>query len=146
VSTNSAFRRFTTTHIAALKSGPVLRDVADPGVPGLVLRVSPKGSKRWLFRFKWKGIASRVALGKYPELGLADARGVALQYRDLLNRGVDPRRGERHCSRAKPDHRFKTAKPTNATTLYSNADHEIPEPHLFSKWARSRFPRNGLTR
>jgi integrase len=41
---------------------------------GLYLEVSPGGSKRWFWKIYAGGKESRMALGSYPEVGLADAR------------------------------------------------------------------------
>jgi integrase len=82
----------TDTRIRALPhpaSGQV--DVADTRVPGLFLRVSAT-SKRWLFRFTCPntGRRSRVALAKYPDLGLAAARDRAERLRGMVAKGINP--------------------------------------------------------
>jgi integrase len=41
---------------------------------GLYLEVSPAGSKRWFWKMYADGKESRIALGSYPNVGLADAR------------------------------------------------------------------------
>jgi len=41
---------------------------------GLLLFVSRKGAKKWHFRFSWLGKQQRIALGRYPELSLKQAR------------------------------------------------------------------------
>ena len=41
---------------------------------GLYLEVSPGGSKRWFQRLKFGGVDTRIALGSYPAVSLADAR------------------------------------------------------------------------
>ncbi len=41
---------------------------------GLYLEVSPAGSKRWFWKMYADGKESRIALGSYPAVGLADAR------------------------------------------------------------------------
>jgi integrase len=41
---------------------------------GLYLEVSPAGSKRWFWKLYIDGKESRMALGSYPSVGLADAR------------------------------------------------------------------------
>lgn len=61
-------------------------------MPGLVLRVATSGSKAWLFRFKWEGVGTRIALGKFPAVSLAEARQLAVKNREWLDKGIDPRR------------------------------------------------------
>jgi hypothetical protein len=87
--------RFTTTHLAALPPGSTKRDLSDAAVAGLVMRISPNGSKHWLFRFSWKGSRPRIALGRFPAVGLAEARKRAMECSDWLDRGIDPRKAAR---------------------------------------------------
>ena len=91
----SSLGRLTTTQIAAFRSGATKRDITDAAVPGLVLRIGVSGSKYWLFRFKLKGRTSRISLGAFPSVSLAQARAAALENRDLLERGIDPRKAKR---------------------------------------------------
>lgn len=59
---------------------------------GLYLRVSPTGSKRWLFNYAKPYTKKRtnLGLGNYPELSLAEARMAASDARKLLVNNVDP--------------------------------------------------------
>ncbi len=41
---------------------------------GLYLLVKPNGSKLWRFKYRWLQKEKLLALGRYPELTLADAR------------------------------------------------------------------------
>ena len=61
---------------------------------GLVLEIRPSGKKVFLFRFQWEKKPQTITLGNYSSLSLADARIKATSYRDLLNKGVDPRQGD----------------------------------------------------
>jgi len=47
-------------------------------------------SKTWAFRFTMQGKAHKAGLGSYPTVTLADARKVALSYRKLIHKGVNP--------------------------------------------------------
>ena len=87
--------RFTTAALSALPITGQSYDVADPAVPGLLIRVGPSGSKRWLFRFKWKKRTSRLKIGFFPEVGIAPARERELAHRKELEDGIDPRRSVR---------------------------------------------------
>ena len=49
---------------------------------GLYLRVSPTGSKSWVFRFQIDG-SRDMGLGPYPDISLAEARGKATEHRKL---------------------------------------------------------------
>ncbi len=57
---------------------------------GLYLEVHPNGSKLWRFKFAHLGKDKRIALGRYPEVGLADARRKRDEAREKLRDGVDP--------------------------------------------------------
>ncbi|OBU87188.1 tyrosine-type recombinase/integrase [Chromobacterium subtsugae] len=56
----------------------------------LYLEVSPSGGKLWRFRFRFQGKAGILALGKYPAVGLSDARQKAHEARVQLAQGINP--------------------------------------------------------
>jgi hypothetical protein len=105
VSTETRSRRFTSAYIAALKPHTSICDISDPAVPGLVLRVAVSGSKAWLFRFKWDGTPTRITLGKFPAVGLAEARQLAMKNRERLDKGIDPRRAADRLGKRNSDNR-----------------------------------------
>ena len=57
---------------------------------GMVLLVHPNGSKYWRLRYRFGGKEKMLALGKYPEVSLADARARRDEARKLLANDVDP--------------------------------------------------------
>ena len=57
---------------------------------GLYLEVSPAGGKLWRLKYRIGGKEKRLALGAYPDTGLADARDKRDAARKLLAAGVDP--------------------------------------------------------
>lgn len=57
---------------------------------GLFLLVTPSGSKYWRMRYFVGGKEKLLALGVYPEVGLADAREKRAQARKALAAGNDP--------------------------------------------------------
>ncbi len=57
---------------------------------GMVLLVHPNGSKYWRLRYRFGGKEKMLALGKYPEISLADARARRDEARKQLANGVDP--------------------------------------------------------
>jgi len=103
---------------------------------GLYLEVTPKGSKRWRFRYRRPGIGkeNRLSLGLYPEISLKKAHAKRDEARALLADGADPgdaRRAakehkaqlaaesfeavarewfERHLSKKAPGHRDKVVR------------------------------------
>jgi len=59
-------------------------------VPGLMLQVTPSGSKSWLLRVKVGDKRREIGLGAYPGVGLALAHKKAQDVRDEIVAGVDP--------------------------------------------------------
>ncbi|MDP5131151.1 MAG: tyrosine-type recombinase/integrase [Paraglaciecola sp.] len=61
---------------------------------GLQLRISPSGSKTWLFRYRRPVVlkTNNIKLGTYPALKLAAARKLTLTYREKLAIGIDPQK------------------------------------------------------
>jgi len=57
---------------------------------GLYLEVVPTGGKWWRFKYRHEGKEKRLALGTYPDTGLADARDKRDAARKLLAAGIDP--------------------------------------------------------
>ena len=57
-----------------------------------MLLILPSGSKSWRFNYArpLTGKRTKMALGGYPELSLADARAKREEYRALLAKGIDP--------------------------------------------------------
>ncbi|HCH0356860.1 MULTISPECIES: tyrosine-type recombinase/integrase [Vibrio] len=57
----------------------------------LGVQVTPKGSKRFVFRYFVEGKAKFIPLGQFPELTLNDARNKQKELGELLIQGVDPK-------------------------------------------------------
>jgi len=57
---------------------------------GLYLEVAPSGGKWWRLKYRLHGKDKRLALGVYPDVGLADARKQRDVARKLLAQGIDP--------------------------------------------------------
>ena len=62
----------TELTIKNLKATGKVYRVADGG--GLTLEISATGSKLWRLRYRHQGKGQMIALGKYPTVGLAEAR------------------------------------------------------------------------
>lgn len=62
---------------------------------GLYLLVSPGGSKRWYLRYSFDGRDSRLALGSYPAVSLAEAREKRDLNRKLIESGINPAENRR---------------------------------------------------
>lgn len=57
---------------------------------GLILRVTPRGTKQWIWRGTIRGKRRDLGLGGYPYTTLAEARQTAFEYRKLARAGGDP--------------------------------------------------------
>lgn len=59
---------------------------------GLELLVTPAGAKVWRFRYRLRkgGKQTRVTLGRYPDMGVSEARAAASRHRTQVWSGVDP--------------------------------------------------------
>ncbi|WP_341712576.1 integrase arm-type DNA-binding domain-containing protein [Erythrobacter sp.] len=57
---------------------------------GLYVEVHPSGSKLWRFKYRYMGKQKRLALGRYPDVGLAEARQLRDDARRKLDAGADP--------------------------------------------------------
>lgn len=70
---------------------------------GLWLKVSPGGSKSWIFRYMVSGRERWMGLGPYPDVALAEAREAAAEARKKVRQGIDPideRRGQKATDQA----------------------------------------------
>ncbi len=98
-----ATRPLTDTQLRNLKGTGERYELADPGAPGLALRVSAKGQKTWTVVYRVRGSGEvpgervvrlagdkrRLTLGEYPSVGLADARAKAAEIKRLARSGID---------------------------------------------------------
>ncbi|WP_136417737.1 integrase arm-type DNA-binding domain-containing protein [Herbaspirillum sp. ST 5-3] len=78
----------TDAQIKNAKSKATSYKLSDGG--GLYLEVMPTGAKLWRLKFKrLNGKESRLALGRYPEVSLTEAREKRLAARKLAGEGID---------------------------------------------------------
>lgn len=79
-------------------------------IDGLSLAVSAEGGKSWHFRYYWHGTQKRLSLGTYPEISLKEARTRRDVARELVARGVNPRKHrneERRLALLAEEHTFQ---------------------------------------
>lgn len=85
---------FTKSGIAGLKPASKIYSVYDRGyresVPGLLVRVSPGGTKAFQVYRKLNGTPVRVGLGRFPALSVEKARKKAIVELAKLGDGVNP--------------------------------------------------------
>jgi len=77
---------------------------------GLFLLVQLTGSKLWRFKYRYQGKEKLLALGKYPDVGLAAARKLRDAARERLAAGEDPgaaRKATRQAAKVAADNTFE---------------------------------------
>jgi hypothetical protein len=57
---------------------------------GLFLLVTPSGGKLWRWKYRFEGKEKLMALGKFPEISLEQARLLHTKARQQLANGIDP--------------------------------------------------------
>jgi integrase len=78
------------TDAAIRKAKPVEKPYKLADSSGLYLLINPNGSKWWRFKYRVGGKEKLLALGTYPDTGLADARAKRDDARKLLAASIDP--------------------------------------------------------
>lgn len=78
----------TTIQLNGLKPREKPYKVAD--AKGLYILVNPSGSLLWRVKFRFKGIEKKISLGRYPDVGLKEARQKRDEAREQLEGGIDP--------------------------------------------------------
>lgn len=83
---------FTDRMLKALKPAPAgeRTEIYDAGVPGLMVRVTDKGSKSYAVNARWAGKAAKRTIGSVDRVSLKDARETARAWLELAHQGKDP--------------------------------------------------------
>jgi hypothetical protein len=83
------------TDLQLKQAAPRERDwkLADGG--GLYVLVRPNGAKLWRMKYRQDGKEKKLSLGRYPEIGLREARLMGDEARVEIGRGGDPARRKR---------------------------------------------------
>ncbi len=88
-------KALTPVSIEAMKADPEKRiEKPDPALAGLYLIIQPSGAKSWALRYRFGGKPAKMTLGRWPVMGVAEARAKATASLDVLDHGRDPA-GER---------------------------------------------------
>lgn len=84
-------KALTTKAVDAFQPDPDKRiERADPALPGLYLVIQPSGAKSWALRYRFAGKPKKLTLGRWPVMGVADARRAATEALETLDHGNDP--------------------------------------------------------
>jgi hypothetical protein len=82
----------TQTALDALTPALKRREIPDAKVSGLYHVIQPSGARSWALRYRFAGRNTKLTIGPYPEIGLADARRKATVARAEIANGMDPAR------------------------------------------------------
>ena len=63
----------------------------DAGAPGLCLRITDNGVKSWSVYYRLGSAHKRETIGRWPEIGVAQARNQARDIKDQAKAGIDPK-------------------------------------------------------
>ena len=80
------------TDVAVRTAKPGLRDYKLTDSGGLYVLVTPSGGKLWRLKFRVDGKERKLAIGRYPDIGLAEARKRRDAAREQIALGSDPAR------------------------------------------------------
>src|SRR5688572_8258997 len=84
-------RSLTVKAVENLKPDPAKRlEVPDAAISGLYLVVQPSGVKSWALRYRFAGKPAKLTLGRWPVMGLAEARSAAAEAIQQVELGADP--------------------------------------------------------
>jgi integrase len=111
-------KTLTAKGVDALKPDPAKRlEVPDGGMTGLYLVVQPTGGKGWAFRYRFSGKPSKLTLGRWPDVGLAEARRAAAEALEKIEAGTDPAE-EKRAARPVPEEAPDRDKVKTLLALY----------------------------
>ncbi len=79
----------TDLKIRGLK--PRNKDYPTADSNGLAIYTTPKGVKKWRYRYRFDRKASMISLGKYPTVSLSEARNQRDVYQKALFDGINPK-------------------------------------------------------
>ena len=82
--------KFTTRSIESLKGKDKRYEVIETGRHGFAVRVSPKGTKSWIYCYRFEGRFRKMTLGRYPKMSLADAHEAHAKAEKQKDHGIDP--------------------------------------------------------
>ena len=80
--------KLTDVAVKKAKPGDKRRTIFDGG--GLCIQIEPAGGKLWRYQYRFEGKRKLLALGKYPDVSLAEARKRHAAAREQLAQGIDP--------------------------------------------------------
>lgn len=82
--------KFTDKSLKALKAKSERYEIWEDGKTGFGMRVSPSGTKTFVWMYRYEGAPKRLTLGNYPKMTLYEANRVLAEAKEKLSHGFDP--------------------------------------------------------
>lgn len=83
-------KALTAKAVEAAKPRDSRREIPDPALSGLYLVVQSSGVKSWALRYRYAGKPKKLTLGRWPVMGLMEARTAASAAVEAVEHGNDP--------------------------------------------------------
>src|SRR5262245_29857039 len=83
-------KTLTARSVESAKAIAVRQEIPDGGCRGLYLVTQTSGLKSWCCRYRFAGKPTKLTLGAWPALSLAEARRLTATAMAEVARGVDP--------------------------------------------------------
>lgn len=83
-------RKLTYAFIKDTPTPDKRTEIYDTLVKGMILRITPKGSKSFAYRYWYDGKSKQRTIGSVDNYSLAEARDKAESWRRMLDNGIDP--------------------------------------------------------
>lgn len=141
-------KALTDTYLRSLRppsSGRI--ELSDQSCPGLEFRLTKAGARSWSYRYRApvSGKLSRVTIGPYPEVTLAEARERANDYRKGVSQGEHPSEAKRRARREAPGRTFKVLADryleeyARRNKRSADADERNLKLHILPRWGERDY-------
>lgn len=135
--------KLTDVQLRNLKPRKTRYEVWEDNGRGFGVRVTPRGTKSFIFLYRYGGKPRRLTLGTYPAMSLAEARKKHAEAWEMLTKGTDPGAqvvAERQEERRAPtvaelvvEYLERWAKPRKRSWM---ADKRVLEKEVLPVWGR----------
>ena len=120
--------KLTNIMVASLKPSEKRYEVSDI-VPGLVLRVTPNGTKTYVVRYRFGAKICRLTIGRADDVSLSEARDMAREALKSVRSGINPADEKKENNREKTNNTifFKDAASAflNGHVKFLKSKHEL---------------------
>ena len=103
---------------------------------GLLLQITPNGTKLWRMRYRFGGKEKMISLGHYPDVSLRTARERRDRERSLLSQGTDPSEARQSNQREAEARTANTFAAAAAAWYDQKHCREVVSAHAKRNWRR----------